>query len=522
MRPRLPDLAALAVTLVFAAACVAFVRQPTLASFADDSVSYLVMAQVFSPFQPASQAVAAAFAREAFHPPLFPLLLAFTGAAHDMARAHVVTALLLAASLPVMYLLGSRWLECRWGAVLAVLGAALLPAMWVNAKGIISEPLFCVLFLAALLAMGAGEGRRARTAALALLLAALALTRTAGLILVLVYLAWAAAAGGPSPAARLRAAVPALVACIAVGAWVALRPAAAGDDNVRLLLDRLHALHGADQPWAAFGAILWGQVSAIAEAWVGTLVLFWIEGQPARQALSGLVGVLAIGGLALRLRAGEPDGWMMAGYLALYLAWPFNEQMGRFLFPVLPVLLLYAFLGAGAAISAFGRRPALAHAVLAMLLLSLTLPAMAFVQQRAAAPGRFGEITDWYRTPDLAAARTRAQTHLDLLADMDRVRELTRPQDRIMWVVPSYIALLADRQGVRAPAPWLSADDYRGAVRASGADYVFLSLYHPRDTIHDDAWRAGARALAGHAEVVHVRPRAGGAEPGSMLLKVAK
>ena len=87
-------------TLGFAWVCAAFVRQPTLATFADDSVSYLVMAQVFSPYQAASQVVAAAFASEAIYPPLFPAVLALAGAAHDIAWAHVLTALVLAAAKP--------------------------------------------------------------------------------------------------------------------------------------------------------------------------------------------------------------------------------------------------------------------------------------------------------------------------------------------------------------------------------------------------------------------------------------
>jgi len=75
-RPAPPDLLIALATLVFAAACTAFVWQPGLASFADDSVSYLVIAQVFSPWQSASPPVADAFVREAFYPPLFPLALA--------------------------------------------------------------------------------------------------------------------------------------------------------------------------------------------------------------------------------------------------------------------------------------------------------------------------------------------------------------------------------------------------------------------------------------------------------------
>ncbi|MBC7802823.1 MAG: hypothetical protein H7Y16_03015, partial [Candidatus Parcubacteria bacterium] len=173
-----PAHAVVAITLCFGLFCALFVRQPGLASFADDSVSYLVMAQVFSPYQAASQAVAAAFAGEAFYPPLFPAVLALAGAAHDIAWAHVLTALLLAAGLPLAYVLGRHWLDDRRQAAAAVLCIALLPALWVNAKGILSEPLFCLLLLATLWVLEPGredDGRvdGGRLWLLALLMAAL-------------------------------------------------------------------------------------------------------------------------------------------------------------------------------------------------------------------------------------------------------------------------------------------------------------------------------------------------------------
>jgi hypothetical protein len=142
---------------------------------------------------------------------------------------------------------------------------------------------------------------------------------------------------------------------------------------------------------------------------------------------------------------------MMAGYLATFLLWPFYDQMGRFLFPVLPVLVLYAFWATARVLRFAGRPPALGHGVLAVLVLSLAAPALAFMYQRSQVPGRYAEIVDWYRTPDLAQARARAQLHLDLFADMEEIGNRTRPEDRIMWAAPSYIALLADRRGLTAP-----------------------------------------------------------------------
>jgi hypothetical protein len=249
-------------------------------------------------------------------------------------------------------------------------------------------------------------------------------------------------------------------------------------------------------------------------------MLFWVEGRPVRPLIAGALGCLALAGITLRLRAGKADGWMMAGYLATFLLWPFYDQMGRFLFPVLPVLLLYAFWATDQALRFIGRPLALGHVLIALLVLSLAAPALAFMHQRSQMPGRHAEIIDWYRTPDLAQARARAQLHLDLFADMKEIEARTRAEDRVMWFAPSYIALLADRRGAAAPDPALPTAAYREAVRASGADYVFLSRYHPRDTLRTVAWQAGTRAVMEIAKPVYARAADGGGAVTSMLLKI--
>lgn len=522
MRATPAGIAVAILTLAFASACTAFVWQPTLATFADDSVSYLVMAQVFSPWQAASPAVSAAFSREAFYPPLFPLLLALGGAANHIAWAHALTALLLAGSIPLVYVLGVRWLEDRRAAAAVAVCVALLPSLWVNAKGILSEPLFCLLLLATICVADAPEGDGSRTWKLGLLMAAMALTRTAALPMIAVYGIWAAMRRGAAAGSRVRAASPALAAAAAYAAWVILRPAATADSYARIVFEQVGAIFGASSPLAAIAASLLRQANAVAEGWVGSLILFWVEGQPVRGVLAVAVGCLALAGVVLRIRAGKADGWMIAGYVAVFLVWPFYDQMGRFLFPVLPVLVLYAFLAAAAGLRALGRAPVIAYALLVALVLSLSLPALAFIHQRAQAPGRFAEIVDWYRTPGLAEARARAGIHLDLLADMEAIRKLTSPEDRIMWVAPAYIALLSDRRGIPAPEPGLAPAAYRQAVRESGADYVFLTLYHPRDTLRSVAWQAGTRALADKASIVHLRTKDEGSVVTSMLLKADK
>jgi hypothetical protein len=518
-RPAPADAAAAALVLAFGVACARFVWQPTLATFADDSVSYLVMAQVFSPFQAASPAVTAAFPREAFYPPLFPLVLALAGAAHHIAWAHALTALLLAAALPLAYLLGVRWLGSRGAALTALACIALAPSLWINSKGILSETLFCVLLLSLFLSF---EREKLPGWQVGLLLAALALTRTAALPMIAVYGVWAVARRG-SLAERARAALPAVAGLAAYGLWVLLRPSHTEDEYAGILIDKGQGLFGGPAGfWAALAGSVARQANAIVEGWAGSLLVYWIEGRPLRFALASAVGVLGLAGMAIRMWRGRADGWMSAGYLATLLAWPFYEQMERFLFPLLPVLVLYAFHAAGEALRAAGARPALAHALLAGLLLSLVLPAMAFVYQRARAGGPEAGITDWYRTPSLPRARLRAQVHLQLFDDMRAIRELTRPEESVMWVTPSYIALLADRRGLAAPDAQLGADAYREAVRKAQPDYVFLTRYHPRDTLRDRAWQAGVRALAYDGKPVHSSTQDGGSIVNAILLRPAR
>lgn len=508
MRAALPPFLAALVTALFAGVVVAFVWQPGLASFADDSVSYLVMAQVFSPWQAVSPPVAEAFAREAFYPPLYPLLLALFGAAHDIAQAQVLTALLLAACLPLVYLLGVRWLGDKWAAAGAAAVTALLPSLWIHVKGTLSEPLFALLLLATLYLVDKEQDRQERRWPVALALAALVLTRTVGLVVVAAYAACALARRDR------RALAPVLAALAAYAVWVLLRPAQTTDVNMAIALEHVRTLSA-----EGFAAILARQANSIAEAWTGALLLFWVEGQPLRVALAGIVGGLALIGMALRLAARKPDAWMSAAYLATFLIWPFQDQMTRFLFPALPVLVLYAFWVSAAALRRLRRPAALAHALLAVLIASLAAPGLAFIYQRARADGPFVEMTDWYRRPDLDEARRRSAVHIDLLADMKAIRALTMPQDRVMWVAPSYIALLADRRGVPAPPAELAPAAYRVAVEEAAPDFVFLSIYHPRDTIRDTAWQAGMRALKGYGEVVHARTRPDGSLS-SVLLRI--
>ena len=180
------------------------------------------------------------------------------------------------------------------------------------------------------------------------LMAAMTLTRTAALPMVGAYALWALSRRGRPFTARLRGMAPALAALAAYGLWVVLRPSMTEDDYARILVERGQGLFDGRAGFlAALGMSMARQAHAIVEGWAGSLLLFWVEGQPCALRAREPGRLLSLAGLALRFVRGKPDAWMLAAYLATLLAWPFYEQMERFLFPALPVLVLYAFLRCG-------------------------------------------------------------------------------------------------------------------------------------------------------------------------------
>src|SRR5580704_6377596 len=175
-----------AVAAIAGVVAIRFAWQPGLASLFDDSVSYLLMAQSFSPFDAPDLVVLEAAGRERY-PPLFPFLLAISYGAFDWRVAHAVVAACFGAS---VFLLGAHTRAISSSGRLAVVAAVIyviLPGTWLNLKGILSEFPYMALTFAAL---AFHQYRRdkaldaKRSVALGLMLAAVLLMRSVGVSLV--------------------------------------------------------------------------------------------------------------------------------------------------------------------------------------------------------------------------------------------------------------------------------------------------------------------------------------------------
>lgn len=489
------DAALAAVAAIAGSIAVAFTWQPGLASLFDDSVSYLILAQAFSPFGEASPAVAAAAAAEKY-PPLTAWLIALAGGAFDWRIAHAVVAVAFGASVFTLGWLARQVTGSAAMGLAAAVAYAFLPGAWLNVKGILAEfPYMAISFAA--LALHASWGARAATRGeaivLGILVAAAFLARTIGVALLAALLA-AEGLRWLRSRERARLASLAWVAGIPVAAaalWYALRPPGGEDAYVAF---GAQVAQDASRGGSDFAAgLLSVNAASLRDAWLNALLIFWGEPWKPGFVLASLLGIVGLGATAWRALRGEADGLYCAAFLAILLAWPFPGQMYRLALPIVPLVLLH-FLWAWMRL-AQRARPATAsrNAPLgAVLPLVLCVPAVLFyIAPRAMAGAGEGSvrpagIAEFYRIPAGPAAEANARAQLGVFDDLRRIGETTPPQARVMWYWPNYVALLAHRHGVRLERP-RDAAGLAAQVRATRADYIYLAELHPRDS----ARRAG-------------------------------
>jgi hypothetical protein len=505
-----------ALAVVVALVAIRFTWQPGLGSLYDDSVSYLIMAQVYSPWQSPSAAVAAAYTAERY-PPLFPALLALVGAGSNWYLAHAIVAISLAFCVFLFGMFARAVLDSwAWGLVVAGVFAC-MPGVWLNVGEILSEFPYTALTISALLFYAAWRRRIGwrRSLMLGVLIAACMLTRTIGVALLIAFalvesLTWLGSRDGR----RLRhAALAAATALSCVAVWFKLRPLHAEDPYV--------------SEWTA--KIVLANLSTFVDAWLAAVLVLWHEPYKPTFIIASVIGICGVIGTVRRAWSLQLDAVYTLVFFGILALWPYPGQMYRLTLPVLMFLMLNAFwlwrrlfLRWNGGISA---DRLLAYATIAPVACCLPATLLHFLPRAtlpcdgAVAGYCVTDIAELYRIPVLAAAKTEAQREIDVVTDFARIRRTTDAAARVMWHVPGYVALLAEREGVEMPEP-VDAASLAARLRQSHPDYIYLSLVHPRDTAHrrGDPMAALPVVLT-FADVVWLRNGPAGV-PEAALLKV--
>ena len=453
---------------------LAFAVQDRLASFGDDSASYLVIANYFA--GASGNAYAAQWAPYQSHfPPLFPAILWLSGGAGDYRIAYGVVATFAALALPLIHRHAAR--ELGDGAALAVTALFLLmPTAWITLKGVMSESLYLFMAMACIAFFESRIANRRPSQVEGLLfgtLMALAcLSRTLGIALVAAYILHCTvriAVKREAPSTRL--AVPLVPVAVILALWYALRPTSGVDTYGRTAGQLL-------------GQWLRDPTAMLAAAW-GNLAAGWTSSFAVQADVSVILatltlalGALALAGVVLRVARNRFDGWFLLISLAIVFPWVFSgENTRRLLYPLVPLLLVS---GASAIRDAFDRGWIFdrARAYVSGIAIALTavasLPAFVLVVHKSldretVIPGyayTYREVSEYYTTVNLDAARDRAKLAVVTLAGLESIERETPRDSRVMWMRPEYVGLLGHRPGVAFLYRWTPAELAREVQRA--------------------------------------------------------
>jgi hypothetical protein len=475
-------LLAIAAPLVFA-----FTLQDRLASFGDDSVSYLVLARWFEGAA-ADPALAPWAAYQSHFPPLLPLLLWATHGAHDYWVGYMLVAACAVVALPLIARFASRELGSDRGGLAITVLFLLLPTAWMSLKGILSESLYLLTAMACLLFHAArldGREPRARDSWLfGLLLAAACLARAMGILLVAAFalhlmVRWLASRRRPA-AVELVAFVPPLAAIVA---WHVLRPTSGVDTYARTAGDIMHG-------WIADPGVLFALAARyFASGWIASFAAQDDVSMPVR-LLVGAVGIFALAGLALRLARNRLDAWFVLASLAVIFPWVFApENTRRLLYPLLPLLLLYAAGAAKWIVPRVSASRALAlYVALGLAIPAVSAPALMLLARKAVDdeivipgyPWTYREVTEYYTTVNLEVARERAKLSVVTMGGLEAIDAHAAKGARVMWMRPEYVALLARRPAAAYLYRWSPAE-FAAAVKRSGSDYVITAWLYKTD-----------------------------------------
>lgn len=437
------------------------------ATLGDDAASYLSLAHYFAPGGSAGQWREFAPLLNHF-PPLFPLLLAWTGSAGDIARAQAVVVFGFIACLPLLYAYAARVTDHRGLALATLLLFCVLPHTWLRQLGIMSEMLYLGLSLATLL-LAEGRAHWRRDLLLGLGCGLLVLTRTAGFTLLLAALALPLYQGMRS--AQWRPAATSLVfralpAALLLAIWYGLRPGHGSDQHIGLV-PQLLAL-----PMSAAGQAL----TQIATAWQEHFLLFAALSSRSAGVIS-LLGIWCVAGSIVRSYRGALDGWYVLLSLLLVTVWSlwFPTETARLLYPLVPLLLLHGlWLAQQARLRV--RWVGWAAALLFGLAAGLGLLADQLIWRRATTTdthlGRPLAISrEFYQFADVAEARQKAIASMTAVHVFDWMRQHLPADATVMWGQPHYIAVLAQRRGVEYRAAWTQPQLLQH-MRRSGASHI--------------------------------------------------
>jgi hypothetical protein len=448
-----------------------------LTSIANDSVNYLVMARHYSPWVPESPAVALAWQYEDF-PPLFPLLLAITGAAHSLYWSHVLVGMIgLLAMIPMYYLAYRRF----HSGVIAIFSTALIaltPGYLLALQGILSESLYLLLSLICIMLWDRRGPGFFWIFLVCIFIAALMLTRTIGfslwVALVVILVIDSAKKKSITHETATLLLLPLVIYFLVTGLW--------GPDTKSHYIGVLAQTIIGEQSLISF---LIDNFGGLVDAWRSYWLIYWHDDLWAQNYIVLVLGIMSLLSTVIVVYRNPKDliGWYVMAYLGVLLVWPHPGQMVRLIMPVVPLMVLMLIqlimsIDINVWWSAYKRK--IAGTVL-LVLLVMVLPAQAFMNKRIiyANDNKMWPLADYFRIVSIDEAWHDLRVQQQMLDDFSSLGKYLKPADTLIYYVPAYPAVLSNSRSLKLDVD-SNVDYMRSQIIDSAASHLMLTYYHPR------------------------------------------
>ena len=453
-------------------------RSTFLFGMTADSAIYLMMADALSPYQAADKGLYTWLLSEYPFPPLFPLLLGFTGGG-SMAPlpSYLVSTLMLLVALWLFYLWGRQVLGSGLATLMAVMIFALLPGTLNQLMVIQSEHLYLALVIAGFLLLQ-HEHYRNPGYAVALLFGLAAITRTIGVlaILTLVLHLW-------RRHGLLKTIMPTLVSILPLAIWSGYKFLYVESEGYISIFSA--GMHG------DFLSNILTQFNVNMQL----MWLYWVRGfdialSPYSFSAVAIVTLFMLYGFLVRLVRRHPDAIYLCGYLLVLLVWPYPAQLERFIFVMMPFAIIYglyalvhiqSWLGSNVLHVAMP-----AYGLVMLLVMAPTLAVMwsRYISADGVSPEQARSI-QWLQAPDTGKVVSSQNTMQRIYRFMQRARHHVPRDDCILSTTPAYLMLHSGRMS-RKPSHHESSDNdfYMDLVECG---YVLMIAAVPKPSVGNPA-----------------------------------
>ncbi len=309
-----------------------------LAGFSDDSATYLIMASIFSPFVEASQSFVRSF-NHYYLPPGFPIVLSlFIGKGSIYASHCVVLLQALLACIIFFYL--CKKINGTFNAFLTLLVFICLPGFWIQLLKIMPENQYIFFTLATILfceiMSREHKNEIGHCLILGFFMSVCMLTRSIGISIFVAYIIYRLIEG-PKRNCLVEITGVSIGFLIPFLCWKLSSP-----DVDHSYMDDIFKFVYTDAPFINLYNVILGNITGLYNGLIANISLVTAYQYDINNYI--LLFFLVSSAVGWLSRIKSLDGLYLLVYLAILFIWPYPEEMDRFIYPVMPLLIMYFFI----------------------------------------------------------------------------------------------------------------------------------------------------------------------------------